>query len=219
MIALSGYSRFPSFFTSDGKKGIGFKTNDNNFNEYVSRLRGKFVAIRSLKNLRFRSRFAVKGKAINPELETDEAVIQDLYVYPDEEPTNTITNALTLGISIQGGRGKVFVPLLCRRVLSRQEVDALLKIVDIKEFGLDRFKIFMTEIGIDFEIVREVVEGAVVRVNDPQLRNEYRVLIDEKGRILDVDFCVHGHEDMFLPELVMFARADGYINHIGGFHH
>ena len=218
MIVLSGFSRFPIFFTPDGRKSIGFRSNDHRLNKYVKSLKGKFVVIKSLKNLQYKSRFVLEKKAINPELKRENRFPKNIYVYPDKTPVKLMTNSLALGIILRGGRREIFVPLLSQRALDKREIDALEGIVEIKEFGLERFQIFLKKIGIEYEVLKELDNNhMILRLNDPEVNEEYKVLINKHGRIADVDFCIHNFQNLYLPELVMFVREYGSLHHLSGF--
>lgn len=220
MIAIGGYSRFPAFYSSDARKNIGFESDSQEFNDYVKRLRGNFIAVRSLRDLKFTSRFAVNDTAINPELETKEEIPRHLYVYPDTRPTKVISDAFATGFKLKGGRNGIFVPLLIQRVLTKKETNALLKTTKVKQFGFVRLETFLRNMGIDHD-ARELADGTMIlRIRDPELRGqEYRVRVGANGRVLNVDFCIHGHENYFITELIMFVRNDGSVYHIGGFHY
>ena len=220
LIALKGFSRFPIFFTEDGKKNLGFKSSNEDFNAYVKSLKNNSIAIQSLRNINFRSRFVVKGKAINPELNTEESVPYYLYVFPDNNASSILTDVFALGFILTAGRNKLFIPLLTRRILTAQEVKALLKVVTIQAFGIKRFKLFMEELDIEVTIEKELAVGTVIHIQDPLMHNNaYRVLVNSEGKVVDVDFCVSGYESMYLTELVMFARESGSIYHLSGFNY
>lgn len=219
VIALGGFTRFPTFFSPDGRNRLGFKSDDVRFNDYVKGLRGKFVAVRAIRHLHYRSRFVLGRRAINPELRRENLVPDAWYVYPDTHPDEMINNSLSSGILLKGTRKPVFVPLLVNRSLTRQEVDAILNVVKIRDLDFSHFTAFMEAINISYEIESELVDGFVIHVRDPEVRGDYKVLVSPEGRVRDVDFCVHGHEGMYLPEFVIFTRESGSVYHVGGFHY
>jgi len=218
VIVLVGYTRFPIFFNSNGRKIIGYKSHDEEFNEYVYSIKEKCIIIRSLSNIQYKSRFVVERKAINPVLKYKEPVPNYIYVYPDREPEEIITDAYTLGIVLKGARKPVYTPLLCLRMLTQKEVNALLNITEIKEFTLNKIEIFMQQLGLNIEKLGELAGNrCVLKIDDPEVDKPYRVLIDSKGRVLDVNFCIEMHQSLYLPELIMLVREQGSIYITSGF--
>ncbi|ADB58214.1 hypothetical protein [Archaeoglobus profundus] len=210
MIALIGYTRFPVFYSSDGKKVLGCKCNDKEFRDYVWSIKDKgAVAIRTLSKLNLRRRFVVKDKAINPSLRTVESVVRRIYVYPSYEAVEPITNAYVLGFTLKFIRMPVFVPLIVIRYLEEGEVEALLGIAKVREINIDEMVEFLRSLGIQVE-VRSLVEGIVVDLDDP-IVGCYQVLIDEQGRVIDTNVCIDMEAQLFLPELVFLIRQQGNI--------
>ncbi len=98
--------------------------------------------------------------------------------------------------------------------------DGIKRMHKVKELGLERFKKFLEHLDIEFEIIKELVNNRIVmRIRDPEVREIYHVLTDPKGRIWDLDFCIHNFQDLFLPELIIFVRERHFIHHISGFHY
>ncbi|MBY9007711.1 MAG: hypothetical protein KGD63_13275 [Candidatus Lokiarchaeota archaeon] len=197
-----------------------YKSNDIDFNNYVYSLKGKFIAIQSFKDIKFRSRFTLQGKAINPDLKNEELIPKFLYIYPDDNPTKIFSDILSKGIQLKSLRTNVFIPLLILRNLTKKEVNAILKIVEIKEMDLKRLYIFLNELDIRYNIIKELHNNRyVLEMRDPQVSDTYRVLVNEIGRIFDVDFCFHEYQNLYLSELIMIVREAYYINHLSGFHY
>jgi hypothetical protein len=210
MLALIGYTRFPVFYSSDGRKILGCRCKDREFREFVFGIRDKrVVAIGTLSKLSLRRRFVLEGKAINPGLRTSESVVRRIYVYPSYEAEEPITNAYALGFVLKGIRVPVFVPLVALRYLEEKDVEALLGIAKVKELSIDRIIEFVRSLGIRVE-VRSLVEGIVVELDDP-IVGSYQVLVDEKGRVLDTNVCIEIETQLFLPEIVLLIRQQGDI--------
>lgn len=161
----------------------------------------------------------MERNAYNPELKKRNIVPRYIYAYPDTEPIETLSNVMGLGFYLEGARKKVFIPLLSLRTLSKKEVKVFLNIAEVSDYGLPKFERFMDELGIEHQS-RELADGnTVMEIRDPMVRGEYQVLVSPSGKVVDVDFCVHGHEDYYLTELVMFTRESRSVYHIGGFHY
>ena len=112
----------------------------------------------------------------------------------------------------------MFVPLLPQRELEEKEVKALLGITEIKEFGLERMKTFLERLEIEFTITKELTgQRTIININDRYVTEDYNLLINHQGRVLDTDFCVHGYENLFLSEMIMFVRESGGVYHVSGF--
>lgn len=218
MIALGGYSRYPIFYDATGIHTLGARSSDNAFDRYTNNLKGRFVAIHHLANLRYRSRFAMESVAINPELQSEEEIPSYLYFYPALTPEATLTNAHTLGISLKGGRQGIYLPLLTLRHLTQEEVNALLHIAKVEALSLDRLKEFLQRLNIQLVEDRELAGNTYVwGLRDPLVGRPYRVRLDAKGRVLNVDFCIDFLHTFYVAELVMLVREQHDINHISGF--
>jgi len=210
MLALIGYTRFPVFYSSDGKKILGYKCSDREFRNYVWSIKDKrVVAIRTLSRLNLKRRFVVKDKAINPSLRTIERVVRRIYVYPSYEAEEPITNAYALGFVLKGVRTPVFVPLIVLRYLEEKEAEALLGIAKVREINIDEIIEFLKSLGIQAK-VRSLVEGIVVDLDDP-IVGCYQVLVDEKGRVIDTNVCIEAETHLYLPELVFLIRQQGNV--------
>jgi hypothetical protein len=219
MIALSGYSRFPIFYSSNGRKRLGFQSGSDKFNVYIEGLKGDFVAIHSLKDIRFRRRFVLERKAYNPELKKKNIVPQYIYAYPDTEQVETFSNIMGMGFYLEGARKKIFVPLLSLKILSKQEVNAFLNIAEIKDYGLSEIGGFMDDLGIEHRSRVLANDNIVFDIQDPMVSGNYQALISPNGKVLDVDFCIHGYENYYITELVMFTRESGSVYHLSGFNY
>jgi len=99
---------------------------------------------------------------------------------------------LALGFVLKGIRKQVFVPLI-------EEVQALHGVVKVKELTINRMIEFVRSLGIQAE-VRNLIEGIVV---DP-IVGRYRVLVNEKGRVLDTNVCIEA-------EIVLLIRQQGNV--------
>jgi hypothetical protein len=208
MLALIGYTRFPVFYSSDGRKILGCRCSDEEFREFVFGIEDRrVVAIGTLSKLSLRRRFVLGGRAINPSLRTSESVVRKIYVYPSYEAEEPITNAYALGFVLKGIRMPVFVPLVALRYLEEKEVEALLGIARVRELSIDRMIEFVRSLGIRVEI-RSLVEGIVVELDDP-IVGSYQVLVDEKGRVLDTNVCIEAETQLFLSEIVLLIRQQG----------
>lgn len=229
MIILGGFSRFPIFYSSDGKQTIGSTPNTketigsssfiNELNTYVNSLKGKFVVLDVIANIVFKSRFIINKVSINPQLKnTKEDVPNNMFVYPDTEPDPILNNVYTKGFTLKGGRNTVFVPLLSMRELTQKEADALLSISRVSVFSFDKISNFLGSLDIRYTIEKELVDNRIViRLADPYVNGPYRVLIDKNLRVLDVDFCLSEYENLFLAELILSVRENGGVYHISGF--
>jgi len=205
MLALIGYSRFPIFYSSDGRKILGCKCSDEKFEKYVFSIKDKrIIAIRTLSKLNLKRRFVVKGKAINPSLRTVESVVKGIYIYPSYEAEKPITNAYALGFVLKGIRTPVFVPLIALRYLEKKEIEALLGVVRVEELNIDKMIEFARHLGIRAR-VRNLVDGFVVDLDDP-IVGSYQVLVDEKGRVIDTNVCIEAETQLFLPEIILLIR-------------
>ncbi len=218
MIVLGGFSRFPIFFDSSGKKNLGFKSIDEDLNEYVKDLDGKYVLLHSISELHYTSRFVIKKIAINPALKHEEDVPDYIYIPPDRNPEEIIKNAYSWGFILKGGRRTVYVPLICLRQLTRQEVDALLRIYKVKELDIKRLELFCEQLGIDIEVVKELAGNRIVlKMIDNLISDPYMVSIDKLGRVLDVNICIEMPEQLYLSELIMLIREAQGIEITSGF--
>jgi len=212
MIVLTGFTRYPIFYSSNGRRIIGYKSSDEKFNEYVYSIREPSVVVHTLADLRFRSRFVVFDKrigkrAVNPFLKLREYVPYSMYVYPDDKPTETFSDAYCLGITLKGARTPVYVPLICLRMLTREEVDAFLRVATVKEVTVDRFTEFMRQLGIEVEKIKELPNNrSVLRISDPEVSDTYMVVVDSRGLVLDKNFCMEMAQPLYLPELIMLTR-------------
>ena len=208
MLALIGYTRFPVFYSSDGRTILGCECRDERFKEYVFGIKDKkVVAIRTLSKLNLRRRFVVKKRAINPSLRTTESVVRRIYVYPSYEAEEPLTNVYALGFVLKGVRKLVFVPLMALRYLSGEEAQALLGVAKVKELTINKMIEFVRSLGIQAE-VRNLVERIVVDLEDP-IVGRYQVLVDEKGRVLDTNVCIEAETQLYLPEVVLLIRQQG----------
>ena len=215
MISLLNFSRFPIFYSSNGKKILGSRCNSKDFEQYVYSCikitREPAVCIYSLENIEWKRRFIIRDRAINPQLRTREKVPRKIFVYNDYEPDEAITDALTLGIILKGVREGVYIPLIELRVLEEEEVLALERTVKIKEQTIERMLEFLRAIGCQVN-TRVVSRGIIVEVHDRIVDVDYRVLIDERGRVIDTDFCIE-FEDLYLTELALLVRERGRVFH------
>jgi len=211
MLALVGYTRFPIFYSSDGRKILGCECRDEKFREYVFSIKDKkVVAIRTLSKLNLRRRFVVNGKAINPSLRTTESVVRRIYIYPSYDAEEPLVNVYALGIVLKGIRKQVFVPLIALRYLSEEEVQALLGVVKVKELTVNRMIEFVRSLGIQTE-VRNLIEGIVVDLDDP-IVGRYQVLVNEKGKVLDTNVCIEVEAQLYLSEIVLLIRQQGDVH-------
>jgi hypothetical protein len=218
MIVLGGFSRFPIFYSSDGKRVLGFQSRDHDFNDFVKLFRSKYIAIKSFENLKYKSRFVLKRKAINPELNKEYDLPEYIYVFPNKKAVKVIINVLAYGIILKGGKKPIFIPLLTRRMLTREEIDAIICTKQIMEFGLNRLQSFLDKLSIRYFIEKELADNRyVIKLCDPKVSNEYCVLIDQEMKIIDLDFCMDNFHNLFLPELIMIVRESRMIHHTTGF--
>jgi hypothetical protein len=209
MLALVGYTRFPIFYSSDGRRILGSDCEDSAFKRYAFGIKDKeAVAIKTLKSLNMRRRFVVEGRAINPSLKLAEYVVKKIYVYPSCEPEDTISDAYAAGIVLKGARKPVFVPLIMLKYLTEEEALALLGVSKVKDLTVDRMLAFLRRLGIQAE-TRNLVDAIVVDVYDPVIDERYQVLVDDKGRVLDTNVCIETDAQMYLPELVLLIRDRG----------
>jgi hypothetical protein len=209
MLALIGYTRFPIFYSSNGRKILGSDCKDSVFKNYAFGIRDKeSIAIRTLTALSMKRRFVVEGRAINPSLKFAEYVVKKIYVYPSYEPEETITNAYAMGITLKGTRRPVFVPLVALKPLTEEEAAALLGVSKVKDFNIDRLLSFLRSLNIQVEH-RNLVDTIVVDIYDPVIDERYQVLINDKGKVLDTNVCIETDVQMYLPELVLLIRDRG----------
>jgi len=180
MLALVGYTRFPIFYSPDGRKILGSNCEDSAFRRYVFGIKDReAVAIRTLKSLNMRRRFVVEGRAINPNLKLAEYVVKKIYVYPSYEPEEAISDAYVAGIVLKGARKPVFVPLILLKYLTEEEALALLGVSKVKDLTVDRMLDFLRRLNIQAETV------------------------------LDTNVCIETDTQMYLPELVLLIRDRG----------
>lgn len=203
---------------------IGYKASEVDFNEYIHLLEKKnenpFIAIKSLDNLHFRSRFMVDFKAYNPESRKEELVPHNIFVYPDLEAVKTINNAFTLGIVLKGARMPLYIPLLARRILTQEEKKAVIKINNIKTLNHEAYMEILNDLGIRVDVEKSLANNTfVLRVEDPEVGDFYRLLIDCEYRVRDVDFCIHDFENLFLLEIIILVRENRSVHRIQGFHY
>jgi len=209
MLALIGYTRFPIFYSSNGRKILGSNCEDSAFRRYVFGIKDReAVAIRTLRSLNVRRRFVVEGRAINPNLRLAEHVVKKIYVYPSYEPEEAISDAYAAGIVLKGARKPVFVPLIMLKHLTEEEALALLGVSRVKDLTVGRMVDFLRRLGIRAE-TRNLVDAIVVDVYDPAIDERYQVLVDDKGKVLDTNVCVETDAQMYLPELVLLIRDRG----------
>ncbi len=144
----------------------------------------------------------------------------NIHVFSDRKPCKIIKNSLTQGFILKGNRMNVFIPLLCHKLLSKEEINALLKITKIEKIGLEKILMFLKFLNINYEIEKQLPNNQIVlNINDNQINEGYKVLIKQNANIIDVDFCVDHYQHLFLPELIMFIRESGSVYHLEGFHY
>lgn len=218
MFAVVGFTRFPIFYSSNGKRILGSKSPNKDFNDYVHGLDDRpFVALRTLSNLNLKSRFVINNRAINPTLRMRELVPKFEFVYPDDEPDEVLNNVYSRGIVVKGARTPVFIPLISLRILTQDEVDALLKVARVHELDLEGMFSFLNDLDINLVDKELRISGEIVlTLFDKSIDELYHVMINQDGKVLDVDFCFE-YSDLYLPELVMLVRENGSVYHIGGF--
>jgi len=208
MLALIGFTRFPIFYYSDGRRILGCER-VGKFSEYVFSISDrKVVAINTLRNLRMRRRFVIEGKAINPSLRVSESVVRKIYVYPSYEGEDPLDNVYAMGIVLKGVRKPVFIPLISLRYLDEKEAQALLGISKVKALTVDRMVEFLRSIGIEAQ-TRNLVDGIVVDIYDPEIDERYQVLVDDEGKVLDTNVCIEAETQLYLAEMVLLIRQRG----------
>ena len=209
MLALIGFTRFPIFYSSDGRKILGCECRDEKFREYILDIRDrKVVAIGRLANLRMRRRFVIEDKAINPSLKIAEEVVRKIYVYPSYEGEGPLANVLAMGIALKGVRKPIFIPLIALGYITESEAQALLGISRVRDLTVDRMVEFLRSLGIEVG-TRNLVEGTVVDIYDPQIDLRYQVLVDDRGRVVDTNVCIESDVRFYLPEIVLLIRRRG----------
>lgn len=211
-VALVGYTRFPIFYSADGSKILGSRSDDPIFDRYVKSLRMKHaVAIYSLAKIHYRRRFVIENKAINPDFTIEEQTPKCICIFPNKEQVVTLSNIYAMGFTLKGTRNPVYVPMLSLRYLEQNEVDALLNVVKVKDFPMERMEEFIRSLGISFE-KKELGVGIAFTISDPSVSGRYQVLTDAQGRVLDTNFCITIESSLYLPELVMLTRESRYLD-------
>ena len=59
----------------------------------------------------------------------------------------------------------------------------------------------------------------VIFIEDPEIGNSYRILVNQEYRVLDVDFCIDFYENLYLLEIVILVRQNGSIHLLAGFNY
>ena len=212
VIALTGFTRLPIFYDSTGTKILGSKCRNKKFEKYVYSLKDQSIAIFALANLKYRSRFVISNehigrRAVNPSLKLQEYVPSHIYIYPDKEPDPITVNVHTLGIRLKGARKPVYVPLLYLKILTREEVNALFNATITKEITVEKYVKFAKELKIKIEKIKELAGSRILlKIRDPKIRKTYMVVIDNMGKVIDQNFCIEMHQQLYLPELIMLTR-------------
>lgn len=218
MIALGGFTRFPTFYTGDGRTRLGAQSPSVAFNQYVETLQGKFLAIHTLARVPYRSRWVVEGMAVNAEIKTEEELVKRIYTFPHPTPEPILMNVYAWGITLKGSRRNIFVPLLSRRALAQDEVNALLQIATITDLTVDRTTALLNALGI--EIVQSRIlagDRRMLELRDPQVADSYKLLVARNGRVVQVNFCFDLPESLYLSELVMLVRGQRNLHILSGF--
>jgi hypothetical protein len=211
-IALVGFSRFPVFYSPDGSKILGGSSGNIAFDKYVDSIKKKRSAVISnLADISYRRRFIVEEKAINPSLDVEETIPRHMYVYPNVERDDPLTNVYALGFILKGLRTPVYVPMLSYRYLEKEEVDALLNVVKIRDFPLERMVEFVRSLGIVIGS-RELIDGIAFTITDTAVSGPYQVLTDKEGRVRQTNFCIGFGSQLYLPELIMLTRQTRYLD-------
>jgi hypothetical protein len=211
-IALIGFSRFPIFYSPDASQILGGSSGDAAFDGYVSSIRRKkSVAISTIANLKYRRRFVVRNKAINPSLKVKETVPHNVYTYPNLERDDPLANVYALGFVLKGIRNPAYIPMLSFRYLEQKEVDALLNVVKIRDFPLERMVEFAQSLGISIER-KDLVDGIAFTIGDSNVSGTYQVLTDQEGRVRDTNFCIGFESQLYLPELIVLTRQTRYLD-------
>ena len=217
MIAVIGYSRFPVFYSMDGKRVLGHKCDDNKFCDFVYALKDTGVVIKEIGNVHYRSRFVIRRIAVNPATHQIEDVPERLYFYPDDAPDIVMDDIYAWGIMLRGFKRNLFLPLICIRKLSRKESNAVYGIFTMREINIDKIESFLDELGIEIEEKVELPSRRVrLKLNDPAVSNPYVVEVDSNGVVHDVNICLDFPGRLYLPELIMLTREtrEIYVYHI-----
>jgi len=151
--------------------------------------------------------------ALNPELKLkSENLIPDkLFVFPSLKHEEIPTNIFGYGIIIKGVKSKkIFVPLIIRRKLLKNEVDAILSIynIKIKSLSIEHIYKFLEILGIEVVNEERMADSTfILELKDSLIESgNYKVHITHSGKILNVNFCIDLAYDAYLPELIMLVR-------------
>jgi len=216
MICATGYSRFPVYFSENGQRVLGSspKDLDMKIKGYIKSFgKMKGIVIFSMRGVRFKNRFVVNGKAVNPNLDLSEDIPRKIFIYPDTGWEKPLDGVYARGIILRGiGRLPLFIPMVSMKQLERDEVVALDNTIHIEKIGLARMTEFIGHLsGLTFTM-REMGDGNVaLTIDDDLIRNDepYQVLVNSEGLVRDTNVCFDIPGGMYLPEFVVEMRVEG----------
>jgi len=213
MFCLIGYTRWPTYISADGKRNLGSITYKTSIENYVCSLGAqKGVVILEMNRLQSKTRFVAKGKAIHPSLGSDEQAVRNIFIYPDTEPEEALTDVYARGILLKGARKPVFVPLVALRLLGKKEAVALELVRERPKkpsasgLTLDRMLEFAEEVGIDIDTHESSGGHVVMDVRDPEVSESYQVVVSTSGVVQRTNVCVDFHNNTYLPEFLVLLR-------------
>ena len=217
MFALKGFTRFPIFYSSNGRNILGARPKEEeNFVKYVYRLPdNKLVAIKSISNIKLVRRIIVDRIALNFELKVIELYPHYIYVYDDLTPDTTFNNYIVRGFTVKGPRLRVFIPLIPLASLEKEEINAFKLLVHrkkkLRELDMNTFNYLLDNLGVKI-IGRKPCNGNIaLAIYDPFLDTIYNVLVDKDLKVLDTNICFETDVSYYLPEFIVFIRRSGGI--------
>ena len=216
MFCVIGYTRFPVYFSDNGRKILGGSPPGatQKIKDYIKSLgKQRGVVILGAEDIRFKNRFVIGSEAINPILDLTESVPNRIFVYPDTRYEKPLDGIYGRGVILKGvGRMPLFIPLICMRHLERVEANALSNTVQFEKIGIDRMLEFGRQLGIAITS-RELANSVALTIQDNEIRNgdAYQVLVDSEGRALETNVCFDIPGNMFLPEFIVQMRQEGHL--------
>jgi len=87
------------------------------------------------------------------------------------------------------------------RALSEDEVRGLIRASGVSPLNAERLKKFLETLGVAVERERRLGMGRLLlRLRDPQVNEPYEVLVDNRWKVLNVNFCIDIPHTLYLPE-------------------
>ena len=221
MLALVGESRFPIYYSPDGQTVLGIGIKDTQFKEYVSRLRGRGIAIKTMQGIQFKRRFVINGNAINPTLSL-QGRSAGIFVYPELDYEPPMNDVYALGLVLDGMRQPVFSPLVLLRKIEQREAVAFDTFIakpkakaEIKTANLELMIQFAQAMGLTLLQRQDFADRTTaLTLNDSEIhgyQTRYQVLLSTEGKVMDTNVCFSTDDPIFLSEFIMLTRGRNHL--------